>query len=309
VRRLEFGLGLQSDKPLEQYSRLGRRAEELGFDVVTVYSDLMFQPPLPALLAIAQTTERVRVGPSCLNPFTLHPVEIAGQTAVLDAASRGRAFLGLARGAWLDALGLDTTGAVTAVREAVEVVRRLLRGDVGGFAGERFSLAPRTVLRYDVLRPSVPLLIGSWAPRLTAYAGEEADELKVGGSANPALVPAVRERIAVGARRTGRDPDEIGIVFGAVTVCDTDGELARRTARAEVAMYRDVVGELDPTLEPASDDALDRFAFGGTPDEIGGQVEALRAAGVRRIDFGTPHGVPPERGLELLGSVVRAFAG
>ena len=79
-----------------------------GFDVVTVFNDLFFQPALPALLEIAQATERVRVGPSCLNPFTLHPVEIAGQVAALDLASRGRAFLGLAAGAWLDALGLDT---------------------------------------------------------------------------------------------------------------------------------------------------------------------------------------------------------
>jgi len=292
LNQLEFGLGLQSDKPLEEYARLGRRAEELGFDVVTVYADLMFQPPLPALLAIAEATERVRIGPSCLNPFTVHPVEIAGQTAVLDAASRGRAFLGLARGAWLDALGLDTARPVTAIREAVEIVRRLLAGDASGFAGERFSLAPGVALRYDVLRPSVPLLIGTWSPRLAAYAGAEADELKVGGSANPALVPIMRERI--GAR-------EVGLVFGAVTVCDADGERARRVARAEAAMYLDVVARLDPTVE--GEPILDRFAFAGTPDEIGAQVEALRHAGVSRIDFGTPHG-----SLELLGEVVRAFA-
>jgi 5,10-methylenetetrahydromethanopterin reductase len=292
VRKLEFGLGVQSDKPLEEYARIGRRAEELGFDVVTVYSDLLFQPPLPALLAIAQATERVRLGPSCLNPFTVHPVEIAGQTAVLDAASDGRAFLGLARGAWLDTLGLDAAGPVTAVRETVEIVRRLLAGDAAGFAGERFSLAPGAALRYDVLRPSVPLLIGTWSPRLAAYAGEEADEVKVGGSANPALVPIMRERI--GAR-------EVGLVFGAVTVCDADGERARSVARAEVAMYLDVVAGLDPTVD--GEPSLDRFAFAGTPDEICAHVEALRDAGVSRIDFGTPHG-----SLELLGEVVRAFA-
>ena len=95
----ELGLGLQTDKPLAEYGRLAQAAEEAGFDVVTTFNDLWFQPALPALLEIARATQRVRIGPSCLNPFTLHPVEIAGQVAMLDAASDGRAFLGLARGA------------------------------------------------------------------------------------------------------------------------------------------------------------------------------------------------------------------
>ena len=48
----------------------------------------------------------MRVGPAALNPYTLHPVEIAGQIAALDAVSNGRAYLGLVQGAWLDELGL-----------------------------------------------------------------------------------------------------------------------------------------------------------------------------------------------------------
>ena len=131
----ELGLGLQTDKRPGDYAPLARAAEEAGFDVVTAFNDLWFQPVLPALLEIAAATSRVRVGPSCLNPFTVHPVEIAGQTAVLDSASHGRAFLGLARGGWLDSLGVDQSAPVTAIREAWEIVRRLLAGDESGFAG------------------------------------------------------------------------------------------------------------------------------------------------------------------------------
>ena len=92
----ELALALQTNKPVGTYAALAREAESAGFDVVTTFNDLWFQPALPALLEIAQATERVRVGPTCLNPFTVHPVEIAGQIAALDRASRGRAFLGLA---------------------------------------------------------------------------------------------------------------------------------------------------------------------------------------------------------------------
>ena len=82
----ELGLGLQTDKQPGEYGPLARAAEEAGFAVVTTFNDLWFQPALPALLEIASSTQRVRIGPSCLNPFTVHPVEIAGQIAMLDAA-------------------------------------------------------------------------------------------------------------------------------------------------------------------------------------------------------------------------------
>ena len=70
----ELGLALQTDKAVGTYAALARTAEDGGFDVVTTFNDLWFQPALPALLEIAHATHRVRVGPTCLNPFTLHPV-------------------------------------------------------------------------------------------------------------------------------------------------------------------------------------------------------------------------------------------
>ncbi len=82
----------------------------------------------------------MRLGPAALNPSTLHPVELAGQTAALDLASSGRAYLGLVAGAWLDRLRLDERKPVQRMREAVEIVRRLHAGDRSGFAGELFSL-------------------------------------------------------------------------------------------------------------------------------------------------------------------------
>jgi len=314
----ELGLGLQTDKGPGEYGPLAQLAEHAGFDVVTTFNDLWFQPALPALLEVARTTTRVRIGPSCLNPFTVHPVEIAGQIAALDAASNGRAFLGLARGTWLEPLGLDQSDPVTAIRETWEIVRRLLAGDGSGFTGRRFSLPLGQRLRFPVLRDEVPLLVGTWAPRLSAFAGEEAQELKVGGSANPDVVPVIREW-------TG-NPD-VRIVLGAVTVVDEDGRQARKIARRDVAMYLAVVAELDPTasLDPEliarvralvalgddegagaliADDVLDRFAFAGTPEQVAEHAEAVFAAGAGRIDFGTPHGAPESRGVELLCSEV-----
>ena len=119
----------------------------------------------------------------------------------------------------------------------------------------------------------------------------------------------------------------VGIVVGAVTVVDLDGDAARQQARREVALYLPVVADLDPTLklDPAlisriraaaalydfaaaaaliSDDLLQRFAFAGTPADVANQVNALFAAGASRVELGTPHGLTPEEGLRLLGEQV-----
>ena len=137
-----FGLGFQADKKTSDYERLAAASEHYGFDVVSVYGDLYFQHPLPALLSMARATSSIAIGPACLNPFTVHPVEIAAQVAALDDASQGRAFLGLARGSWLGDLGIDQGNAPQAIAEAAAVVAALLKGDRSGVQGHRFSLPP-----------------------------------------------------------------------------------------------------------------------------------------------------------------------
>ena len=318
-----LSVAFQTDKRPEEYIELAHMAEHGGFDVVSVYNDLFFQPAIAPLLLMAQATERVRLGPAALNPFTLHPVEIAGQIAALDAVSGGRAYLGLVRGSWLDRLGIEPRRSVTALREAAEIVRRLLAGDATGLEGEVFSLAPGARLLYEPLRRQVPLLIGTWRPGLAALAGEVADEVKIGGTANPELVPVVRGWIG---------NERVGLVAGAVSVVDDDGAAARALAREEVALYFPVVADLDPTLELPSalvedvrrlvdagdrhaagalipDHVLERLAFAGTPEDVARRAEELFEAGATRVEFGTPHGLTPRRGLELLsGRVVPRFA-
>jgi 5,10-methylenetetrahydromethanopterin reductase len=324
----ELSIALQSDEDLATYAGLALRIEELGFAAISVYADLGYPSPVLPLITAAQATRTIRLGPACLNPYLLHPVEIANQLHMLDSVSGGRAYLGLARGAWLDAVGVSQDRPVRRLREAVDVVRRLMRGDDTGYQGEIFQVAPGVRLAYRPVRPDVDLLLGAWGPLGLALAGELAAEVKIGGTANPALLPRARQELARGAARAGRSPADVGLVCGAVTVVDEDGTSARRLARAEVATYLPVVAGLDGIdlgsagLGPAElsamqrlvragdheaagrlvpDAILDRFAFSGTPDQVAGQVGALLEAGATRVEFGTPHGLTAAGGIELLG--------
>jgi len=242
---------------------------------------------------MARATERIRLGPVALNPFTLHPYEIAGQIAMLDAVSSGRAFLGLAKGAWLDRLGIEEARPLGAMKEAVEIIRALHTGDESGVAGERFTLTPGTKLSYPLTRKSVPLLIGTWGPATARWAGTVADEVKLGGSANPDFVPVTREWIANAA---------VQIVVGCVSVVDEDGDWARERARAAVEPYLGVVAHLDPTLElrAGQQPPLERFCIAGTPEEVAARVIELWDAGAGRVELGTPQGRTTKSGVDLI---------
>jgi 5,10-methylenetetrahydromethanopterin reductase len=286
----ELGIGLRTDQEPAAYEAIARRAEEAGVDVLSVFHDLLYQPAIGPLLLMARVTERIRLGPAALNPFTLHPYEIAGQIAFLDAASGGRAYLGLAKGAWLDRLGLEERRPLAALREAVEIVRALLAGDDAGFEGERFTLAPGTTLAYPRVRETVPLTIGTWGQETARWAGTVADELKIGGTANPALLPVVRDWIG---------NERVKLVTGCVTVVDEDGAWARERARQMVEPYVDVVAHLDPTLDDG-DRPLDRFFIAGTPEEVAARVVELWDAGADRVELGTPQGRTTLAGVELI---------
>jgi 5,10-methylenetetrahydromethanopterin reductase len=323
----EIGIAFQTDKPYGQYGELAAAAEAYGFDVVSVFADLLYQPPLPALLEMARTTSTVRLGAACLNPYTQHPYEIAGSLAALDAASCGRAYLGLARGAWLDAIGVQQPRPLAHLRDTVAIVRALLSGDVSGYQGAAYQLAPGTRLHYRLPDQLPRVLVGTWGQRGAALAGEIADEVKIGGSANPAVARLVRDRVAIGSEAAGRRPDQVSVVVGAVTVVDDDGAAARRRARTEVAKYLAVVGELDTTIElPPGlsgqvralvaaghdqvagtlipDEVLDRFAFSGTPTDVAALAQRVLDAGAGRVDFGAPHGLTDSDGVVLLGTRV-----
>lgn len=313
-------IAFQTDKPLSAYGPLATQVEGYGFDGISVYNDLLYQPAWLPLLEIARATQHMAIGAAAVNPFTSHPINIAGNLALIDAASHQRVYGGFARGAWLDFLGLNPTHPVAALREAMICVRHLLRGDKRPLPGEHFPLQGGDTLRWSDIRANIPFLLGSWGPQTIRACLPLVSEVKLGGTANPGAARQLRSLLEE------RD-SEVGVVIGAVTVVDEDGAAARNLARREVALYLPVIVELDKSLaidpervagirgamarfdvEAAmtfiSDDLLKKFAFAGTPDDIAEQVQALFDAGANRVELGTPHGLTSESGLRLLGEFV-----
>ncbi|MFK8050571.1 MAG: LLM class flavin-dependent oxidoreductase [Halioglobus sp.] len=322
MSKRSVAISFQTDKRLSEYGALASAAENFGFDVITVYNDMLFQPAWLPLMEMARNTKRAQIGVAAVNPFTCHPINIAGNIALIDEASQGRAYLGLARGGWLDFVGVEPKKPVKALQEAFNCIQHLLSCNTEPLTQDIYPLAGGDSLRWKLHRAHLPMLLGSWGVKTIAACHSAVGEIKIGGSANPALVPYYQEQLdTIGAA------SDLGIVMGAVTVVDEDGEAARALAKREVALYLPVVAELDKTLQIdpelitaikqaaanyefdtagrlISDELLSTFAFAGTPGDIILQTEALFEAGASRVEFGTPHGLTPTSGLQLLGEKV-----
>ncbi len=327
----ETSIAFQTDKTPAQYRGLAELVNRYAFDVVSVYCDAPYQPSFGPLLLMAPYLERARIGPACVSPSRIAPLDMAGEIALLDRLTGGRAYLGVARGAWLAKYGIREVEPVNAaVRDSVQIVRRLLAGDLAGYAGKAFQLGAGIKLPYPVLRPRIPILIGTWGRQLAGIAGESADEVKIGGSANPDMIGVMRAWIAEGERRAARPDGDCGIVLGAVTVVDEDSARAKLAVKRDLALYLPVVAALDPTLrlDPEliaridqhveaderdqaaaliSDEILRKFAFAGSPDEVLNHAQSLYDAGARRVEFGTPHGLDPETGIRLIGERILPY--
>jgi 5,10-methylenetetrahydromethanopterin reductase len=327
--RREISIAFQTDKTPAQYVALAQFVDQYDFDRVSVYCDAPFQPSYGPLLLMAPHIRRARLGPAAVAPSRIHPLDMAAETALLAHLAAGGVYLGIARGAWLEQHGIrELHPPIQAIRESIDIVRLLLEGRGGGYDGQVFKIASHVRAPYLLPEQPLPIMIGSWGKKLCAVAGQLADEVKIGGSANPDVVPVIRAYIAEGEKTVGRTAGSVGIAIGAVSVCDEDREAARAAARRSVALYLPVVAPLDPTVqvEPEliarlqtladqqayddaarliSDDLLERFAFAGNAADLVRQAEALYAAGATRIEFGTPHGLSdPQVGIRLIGEKV-----
>ena len=254
----ELSIAFQTDKRAQDYVDLARLVDAYAFDAVTVYCDAPYHPSFGPLLLMAPHITKARIGPSGIPPSRMHPLDIAAGTALLADLAQAGTYLGLVRGGWLADHGIrELKPPIRAMREAIEIIRRLLAGESAGYAGKVFQIAEHVRAPYPLPSRPVTLQIGTWGPQLAALAGEVADEVKIGGSANPAVIPVIANFIAVGEARAKRPAGSVKIVIGAVSVVDEDRDAARWAARKAVSLYMPIVSEAGPHAgnRPRADDA------------------------------------------------------
>jgi F420-dependent oxidoreductase-like protein len=126
-----------------------------------------------ALAALAQATQRIRVGVLVTGNVYRHPAVLANMAATVDIVSGGRLELGIGAG-WNEeectAYGIELPPLrerFDRFDEALEVIVGLLSNTTTDFAGEHYSLQAARCEPKPVQRPHPPICIGGTGEKRT----------------------------------------------------------------------------------------------------------------------------------------------
>ena len=209
---LRTGLLLLPSRPVHEMAALVARAEALGYDDVWLADERFFREVYATLTVFAHATRRVRLGPCVTDPYSRHPALTAMAIATLDEIAGGRAVLGFGAGvSGLAELGIDSSRSATAIREGIDLVRRLLAGETVTVKGEQISFHEGR-LDWAPARAGIPIYVASQRAAGCRVAGRLADGAIMQGALAEPLVRFLRETVHGAAREAGRDPARIELV-------------------------------------------------------------------------------------------------
>lgn len=181
-RRFRFGVQLSNAATGDEWVRLARKAEDLGYSTVFMPDHFGDQlAPVPALTAAAAATSTLRVGALVFDNDYRHPVVLAKEAATIDVLSNGRLELGLGAG-WMrsdyDEAGMtyDAAGVrIARMVEGIAVVKGLMGEEPFSFDGEHYTIRALDGRPKPVQRPHPPILIGGGGRKVLSIAAREAD--------------------------------------------------------------------------------------------------------------------------------------
>jgi 5,10-methylenetetrahydromethanopterin reductase len=281
-----------------------RYAEQRGFEAVWQAESRLVRDAIVPMAAYAAVTERLKVGSGVINNWTRNIGLLAATFLTLDDLAPNRIICGI--GAWWDPLarnvGIERRKPLVAMRETIEVLRRLLNMERVTFHGEFHHVDG---IELDVVHGrreprQVPIMIGATGDKMMEMAGEIADGVVLNYCVPPEYNDKALELLEAGAKRAGRKMEDIDRPQLVVCSVDHDHDRAIDTTRELLTQYlaqqphiakasgvaESVVQEIQAILGwPATkeqirrakhfvpDDLIDRITASGTPEEARRKVQ------------------------------------
>ncbi len=311
--------------------RLAVLAEQAGFDYVWFPHDTFMGNTWVITSAVAMQTSRIGIGSVGTNPYTTNPAEIATYIATLDDLSSGRAVLGLGvhTEKMVEWTGIDASDYLVRTREAVEIVRALLRGEVVAYKGKAFQWTEQCYLRFKPYRKEIPIYVCAFGPEYLALSGA------IGDGSLPMITPPesaayMVSAIAAGAKEAGRDMAEIDIAgCGWLSLAEdrseaTDilrqmvsyfGPYLEAEALATIGLAPEDFQEQGRLVEAGRYDEAARLvtdrmtdlAIRGTPEDVIRRIESVADMGITQVNLGGPLGPDPAEAIRLMGEKVMPY--
>ena len=303
----EFGVCLQN-LDAKGFVASAKLAEELSFGSFWVPEDYFYPGAFSLASAIASHTSSLKVGIGVLNPYTRHPVLTAMELGALDDISGGRALLGLGTSVqfWIEhQLKIPYTKPIRAIRESVEIIRQVFRGEKVSYNGQIFQTAD-VHFHFHPVRAEVPIHLGVMGPKKLALAGEIADGVLLGGMVSPAYTRYAVEQVRRGAARVGRKLDEFTVgAYMAISIAE-DEKAAREAVKPMLAGMTTLMSDYpehplfaygglapeevrriasafikgEPPTDLVTEEMIDTFAIAGSPEHCREALAQLIEAGI-----------------------------
>jgi 5,10-methylenetetrahydromethanopterin reductase len=327
---IPFNIGVLqlSMEPVHETVAMAEACEDAGFDAFWIAEAYPWwrkhsfeaRSSTAILAVIAAQTRRIQLGWGIISPYTRHPVQIAMEARVMQDLAGDRFLLGLgASKIFMKEIGEgegEKVGPATVMRESIEIVRGVLKGDAFQYHGKVFA-ADVPPLKPDAHTPRgvPPIYVAATGPVLQKMSGSLGEGLLTASITTPAFVRYSCKNMEEGARKAGRDPSIL--VLGSVIVgsIGRDAAKGKEGAREQAAMYlankvQNIKGSADVLLECAgltfnelrpvadamekggrkaaakavTDEILHKVRpIAGTPDECIQGIEEYRAAGCTHI--------------------------
>ena len=316
---------------------LAVRAEAAGFDSVFTI-EFFNRHGFVSLGAIAEATERIRIGTAIVNAFTRTPLLHASAAMDLDELSDGRMILGLGsatRRMNQDWYGVPFSAPAARMKELVRLLRAAIAAQKGlGFRweGEYWNLNVPIYARPRAVRDEIPIWVAAVNRGMIAAAGEVADALvghpiasrrwhrevtlpglraaeKAAGRPEGAcaLAPYVMTSIAEDRGRALRDAKhQIGFYFTTQlyhTVLDLHG--MREVGEACRAALRKM--DMRAMADAIPDALVDEIAIVCTPDEARDRLAQWKELTDDPLFYAPAVGVAPERVRANLDAILDLF--
>ncbi|MEY3566176.1 MAG: hypothetical protein RLZ19_190 [Actinomycetota bacterium] len=232
---------LQDAHRIREGMEFARYAESKGFDAVWQAESRLVREATVPMAAFASVTERIKVGSGVVDCWSRNPARLAATFSTLDDLAPGRVILGI--GAWWDPLaqkvGIDRSRPLRVMREIVTVVRGLLNNETVTFDGDYVHLdGVELDYVYQERAPkNVPIYIGATGMQMMELTGEIADGAVLNYLVSPGYNDQALEALDKGARKAGRNLDDIDRPQLVVCSVHEDRQTALDMARLMVTQY------------------------------------------------------------------------
>jgi 5,10-methylenetetrahydromethanopterin reductase len=285
-------------KGLEEHAK---KLEELGFASLWL-AHVLGLDAITCLALLGNATSRIELGTGVVPTYPRHPVALAQQALTAAAASGGRFTLGIGLSHKVlieDMLGLSYEKPVRHMREYLEVLGPLLRGEPTAHQGEVYRVQGALMVK-EAPTP-VPVLVAALGPAMLRVAGRLAQGTITWMTGSKTLSSHIVPGIRAAAEEAGQP--EPRLVAGFPIAVTDDVPKARQKAGETFALY----GTL-----PSYRAMLDReglagpgdIALLGSEEQVSAELDRIAETGVTDfiaaitpVDEGAR-----ERTLELLAS-------